>query len=132
MGGVKCSHTDSFPKCGDDDGRKKKAIKPFPTWTSGSAVEVAYQHRVGHGGGGYSYRICPADTDLNEDCFAKNALSFADDYTWFQYGDDTSTRMKSNRPVPPTRATWVPSGGCSRCRPVTPMRRMNQRGTIAI
>merc|ERR1712054_620792 len=76
--GVKCWDTDENMRCGDDDGRKKKAIKPFPTWTSGSVVEVAYQHRVGHGGGGYSYRICPADSDLNEDCFAEGALSFAD------------------------------------------------------
>lgn len=55
-------------------------LSPMPsalreTWTTGSTAEVAFAITANHGGG-YSYRICPADSDLSEECFQKNVLSF--------------------------------------------------------
>lgn len=37
-------------------------------WTPGSEVEVAWTPQANHGGG-YSWRLCPANQTLDEDCF---------------------------------------------------------------
>lgn len=53
-------------------------LPPLPTgtkWAAGSDVEVAWNHKAWHGGG-YIYRLCPADQDLTEDCFDKMPLKF--------------------------------------------------------
>lgn len=53
-------------------------LPPLPTgttWEAGSDVEVAWNLKAWHGGG-YSYRLCPADHALNEDCFQKMPLNF--------------------------------------------------------
>ena len=46
-----------------------------PKWTAGSFVEVAWGVRYNHGGG-YSYRLCPANEPLTEACFQKTPLKF--------------------------------------------------------
>lgn len=53
-------------------------LPPMPTgtvWYAGSDVEVAWTQKAWHGGG-YSYRLCPADQQVNEDCFQKLPLKF--------------------------------------------------------
>lgn len=50
-------------------------------WIAGSTAQVAMGLSANHGGG-YQYRLCPADSDLTEECFQANPL---------QYADDTST-----------------------------------------
>lgn len=48
-----------------------KTLKPRPTgveWVAGEEYEVAWTMQANHGGG-YSYRLCPANRELNEDCF---------------------------------------------------------------
>jgi len=50
-------------------------------WIAGSVAQVAMGLRANHGGG-YQYRLCPADSDLNEACFQSNPL---------QYVNNTST-----------------------------------------
>lgn len=53
-------------------------LPPMPTgtvWAAGSDVEVAWVQKAWHGGG-YQYRLCPADQPLNEDCFQKMPLKF--------------------------------------------------------
>lgn len=48
-------------------------------WKTGSIVEVAWGISANHGGG-YSYRLCKNDgkNDINEECFQKTPLNFAD------------------------------------------------------
>jgi len=48
------------------------------TWTAGATAEISTAVIANHGGG-YSFRICPADSDLSEDCFQQGHLSFASD-----------------------------------------------------
>merc|ERR1712232_725608 len=53
-------------------------LPPLPTdtvWTMGLDVEVSWTIKAWHGGG-YSYRLCPAEEELNEDCFRKMPLKF--------------------------------------------------------
>ena len=53
-------------------------LKPLPTgvqWTIGSTAEVTWNVMFNHGGG-YSYRLCPADEPLTEECFQKGHLEF--------------------------------------------------------
>ena len=55
-------------------------LKPVPdqlqaTWTAGEAVDVSWGMRYNHGGG-YQYRLCPADSDITEECFQRMPLEF--------------------------------------------------------
>mmetsp|Transcript_159101 Transcript_159101/g.296432 ORF Transcript_159101/g.296432 Transcript_159101/m.296432 type:complete len:413 (-) Transcript_159101:224-1462(-) len=54
-----------------------KTLKPRPTgvrWVAGREYEVAWTIQANHGGG-YSWRLCPANSTLNEDCFNKYPLT---------------------------------------------------------
>lgn len=44
-------------------------------WKAGTVVEAKWGLRFNHGGG-YQYRLCPANEELNEDCFQRNPLDF--------------------------------------------------------
>jgi len=53
-----------------------KTLKPRDTgvqWKAGHEYEVAWTIQANHGGG-YSYRLCPASSTLDEDCFNKVPL----------------------------------------------------------
>jgi len=50
-------------------------------WTVGSAETVVHAITANHGGG-YSYRLCPADHDLTEECFQQHPLDFASNVSW--------------------------------------------------
>eukprot|EP00928_Gymnodinium_smaydae_P028390 TRINITY_DN21659_c0_g1_i1.p1 TRINITY_DN21659_c0_g1~~TRINITY_DN21659_c0_g1_i1.p1 ORF type:complete len:426 (+),score=29.75 TRINITY_DN21659_c0_g1_i1:74-1351(+) len=57
-----------------------EVLKPVPLsmqpiWEIGSAVDVAWGMRYNHGGG-YQYRLCPADEPLTEACFQNMPLEF--------------------------------------------------------
>merc|ERR1712110_1395730 len=54
---------------------KPVALALQPTWVAGSAVDVAWGMRYNHGGG-YQYRLCPADEPLTEECFQRHPLEF--------------------------------------------------------
>ena len=59
-------------------GDRGSVLPPLPSgtvWAAGEAVEVAWTQKAWHGGG-YSYRLCPADEPLNEECFQKIPLDF--------------------------------------------------------
>lgn len=45
------------------------------TWKAGDTVEVAWTLQANHGGG-YSYRLCPLSSTLNEHCFKQTPLDF--------------------------------------------------------
>jgi len=54
-----------------------KVLKPLPTgveWAVGLEYEVAWTLQANHGGG-YSYRLCPASSNLDEDCFNSHPLT---------------------------------------------------------
>lgn len=54
-----------------------KTLLPRPTgvqWAAGMEYEVSWTLQANHGGG-YSYRLCPANMDLNEDCFNQHPVS---------------------------------------------------------
>lgn len=44
-------------------------------WAAGTWVEVAWGVRYNHGGG-YQYRLCPANEPLTEECFQRHPLEF--------------------------------------------------------
>lgn len=55
-----------------------KVLKPAPSgtvWTTGQHVEVAWTVKAFHGGG-YQYRLCPLDHELNEACFQSTPLKY--------------------------------------------------------
>eukprot|EP00039_Didymoeca_costata_P006387 m.89761 g.89761 ORF g.89761 m.89761 type:complete len:384 (+) comp13238_c0_seq2:20-1171(+) len=59
-------------------GMKGSELPEMPTgtvWKAGGEAEVVWQIRFNHGGG-YSYRLCPADKKLTEECFQSNHLEF--------------------------------------------------------
>ena len=44
-------------------------------WTVGTNVEVTWQIE-NHHGGGYAYRLCPADQNITEECFQVSVSVF--------------------------------------------------------
>jgi hypothetical protein len=65
-----------FAKQGD---LGSKVLKPRPTgtvWQRGTVVDARWQYTASHGGG-YQYRLCPAEAPLTEACFQKTPLKFA-------------------------------------------------------
>lgn len=55
-------------------------LPPIPVskrtkWKAGTYVEVQWGVRYNHGGG-YSYRLCPANETLTEECFQRTPLEF--------------------------------------------------------
>lgn len=55
------------------------------TWKAGTDVEVSWTLQANHGGG-YSYRLCPADKALTEACFQSMALDFVPNSSAFRWG----------------------------------------------
>lgn len=55
-------------------------------WKRGNAEEVAWRLTANHGGG-YSYRLCKAEPNVNvsEECFQRTPLRFAGDRQWLQF-----------------------------------------------
>jgi len=66
----------------DDSSKKTSTV-----WPAGSNQEVIWAINANHGGG-YSYRLCPASSNLTEDCFQGHHLQFANNWTWIQRGDE--------------------------------------------
>merc|ERR1711977_146159 len=58
------------------------------TWRKGSVQEVAFAITANHGGG-YSWRLCRADGEVNEQCFQANMLKFAGDTQWIRHDNQT-------------------------------------------
>lgn len=54
-------------------------LKDREIWVSGGTAHVAHSVTANHGGG-YTFRLCKADTDLSEACFQKNVLTYVSDY----------------------------------------------------
>lgn len=85
-------------------------------WEIGSEVEVAWGIEANHGGG-YQYRLCrkqdrQQNSDLTEECFQANPLSFVGDAQWLQFGADESNRAeirarRTNNGTIPEGSQWT-------------------------
>lgn len=78
-------------------------------WTAGEAVEVAWTIAANHGGG-YIYRLCPAEQPLTEDCFWKTPLPFVGSTQRLRWADGheveiPATRVSGN--TFPANSTWT-------------------------
>ena len=58
-----------------DLGSKLLAMASQATWKAGTAVEAGWTVSAHHGGG-YAYRMAPADGPLTEETFGKMPLDF--------------------------------------------------------
>jgi len=59
-----------------DAGNKLPPLETGTEWKVGTDVEVAWALKAWHGGG-YAYRLCPADSTLDEECFQKTHLNYS-------------------------------------------------------
>jgi len=62
-------------------GMRGSDLPPLNTevvWQAGGEAEVVFAVKFNHGGG-YAYRLCPAEDELSEACFAKHHLEFVQD-----------------------------------------------------
>lgn len=82
------------------DGRDvPKLTQTRTVWEAGSIQEVAWSVYANHGGG-YAYRLCPADNLTEEGCAAGH-LQFVGERTFIQYRSDKKNRTA----IPATRVT---------------------------
>ena len=58
-----------------DHGSLLSATAPGASWRAGSKVNVSWSITANHGGG-YQYRLCPANQELTEACFRQTPLAF--------------------------------------------------------
>jgi len=59
-------------------GMKGTALPPMDTgtvWHAGGEAEVVFAVKFNHGGG-YAYRLCPAEAPLTEECFQSHHMDF--------------------------------------------------------
>eukprot|EP00658_Telonema_sp_P-2_P027808 TRINITY_DN21417_c0_g1_i4.p1 TRINITY_DN21417_c0_g1~~TRINITY_DN21417_c0_g1_i4.p1 ORF type:complete len:389 (+),score=84.15 TRINITY_DN21417_c0_g1_i4:152-1168(+) len=102
---------------------------PGAVWPRGSTQQVGFGILANHGGG-YSWRLCKADGEVNEACFQQNVLRFAGDSHTIRY---SNLSFVYNKPtvLPPfsiprkttTEGTWpvdsewarIPMPGCRLC-----------------
>ena len=87
-------------------------------WRAGDTVEVSWGIRANHGGG-YQFRICPADQPLTEECMQKTPLPFAHGrQSLLRYKNGTSAA--SFAPVDVDTGT-NPKGSAWRMNPIPPI-----------
>lgn len=112
------------------DGLKLPELDSAPVvWASGSVQEVGFGILANHGGG-YSYRLCPADGVVNEECFQKTVLKFEGNTHEIRHGNQTFQyskmlrvpgyhipRLSSTEGTYPRGSEWarVPIPGCKIC-----------------
>lgn len=93
---------------------------PPVVWERGAAAEVSFSIFVNHGGG-YAYRLCPADREPTEACFRAGHLDFVGDVSWIQRGADRKRRTA----IAATRVAALPgprqpAGGAWTKNPIPP------------
>lgn len=80
------------------------------TWKIGATAEVKFGIRYNHGGG-YQYRLCPADEQLTEDCFQRNALRFVEGSQLLEWKNGTRLTIQNpqyvNEGVIPVGVDWA-------------------------
>lgn len=112
MGGDSVFFTTNLSKMGDMGSKLPPSSGPLPIWMAGSEVQVAWGMRFNHGGG-YQYRLCPADEDLTEECFQRMPLEFVREAHSIMWNNGTIYPIKgmfvddSECPVTPKGSTWA-------------------------
>jgi len=113
------------------DGVKLPSMTPV-SWKRGSDVEVAWAIAANHGGG-YSWRLCPNNGNVSEECFQNNQLKFVGDSSWIVYTDGRKVEFptkKVSEGTFPKGSEWArdPVPGCYVCEayetcgaPLTPV-----------
>ena len=99
-------------------GSRLPPMPPQATWAAGASYEVGWTVMANHGGG-YQYRLAPADAPLTEETFRKMALAF-DGGSALRWGGDKSTQLEYD----PAARGWqtdqgtVPAGSMWRKNPI--------------
>ncbi len=75
------------------------------TWVAGEKAEVSWGITANHGGG-YSYRLCPADEELTEECFQRTPLDFVGETQRLRWDDGREVEIPALR----TREGTTPEG----------------------
>lgn len=94
------------------DGVSLPSQRPV-VWKRGSSVEVGWALTANHGGG-YSYRLCPAWGDINEECFQRNPLAFSGSNSWLQWGGGSKKRRVTIPRVTVDQGTHPPGSQWAR------------------
>jgi hypothetical protein len=94
-----------------DLGSKLPKAPSGAVWTAGEAVEVAWTHKAWHGGG-YQYRLCPANETLDEACFQAVSVITLRVLSYLTPPSDRSVIMCSTPSRSPT--TQARSAGAAR------------------
>jgi len=114
MGGDSVFYNTSIARMGDLGSKVLPATlaSHTPTWVAGSHVDVAWGMRFNHGGG-YQYRLCPADAPLTEECFQAHPLDFVRGAQAIVWNNGTRRPIQgmfvdgSDCPVVPAGSTWA-------------------------
>lgn len=95
--------------------------QPVTTWTAGGVAEVKQGAMYANHGGGYQWRLCPADTfsadgAASEECFQSMPLDYATRQSWVEFNGDAQNRTAfdavrvtdlNTEGVQPTGSTWT-------------------------
>jgi len=105
-------------KQGMDGLQLPKHGKP-EVWKRGETAEIAWAIAANHGGG-YSYRICPSDGVVNEECFQAHPLDFAGETADILYPNGTRITFPlsiTRTGTSPPGSQWArdPIPGCYTC-----------------
>lgn len=107
--GVATYSDNEFAKMGD---LGSTVLPPAPSgtvWAAGTAVEVSWGIRYNHGGG-YAYRLCPANASLTEECFMQTPLEFLRDKQALMWNNGTRLPINGtfvNEGTKPAGSTWA-------------------------
>jgi len=87
-----------------DAEKVNKERQPVTQWTAGGVAEVAQGALLANHGGGYLWRLCPADEfsadgTKNEECFQRSPLEFATGKSFIQFGDHHRMWNKTGAPA---------------------------------
>jgi len=115
-GGYTSGTTDSYTAVPQGYAQGSKGSEVLPEtdatlWQAGATARVGWGLSAQHSGG-YSYRLCPKDATLNEECFQSNVLEFVGNST-IHFNDDSQPDKQIN-----TRTYIAPDGANWRTNPV--------------
>lgn len=107
----------SVAKAGDA-GSQLPAMPSQATWEAGSSVEVGWTVMANHGGG-YAYRLAPADGPLTEEVFRKMPLDFVG-LSIFRWDGNVSSQVEfdTQKLGWETREGTTPKGSMWRKNPI--------------
>lgn len=100
---------------GYEGGQKGSEVlpnSPATYWKAGGVAQVGWGMSAQHGGG-YSYRLCPKGSTLNEDCFQSNTLRFANTNSTIHFDDGSHADIEI-----PTKTYTAPDGTEWRTNPI--------------